>query len=127
MPRAIAAPFSPASRATWSPCSCSASCALPKATPTRPSPSAGRPSQPPQDALASYDRALIARADYADALYNRGNALQDLKRAEEALASYDKALALNPRSATALYNRGNVLHQMERLAEALADYDQALK
>ena len=46
------------------------------------------------------------RPDYAEALSNRGNALQDLKRPEEALASYDKALAIRPDHADALFNRG---------------------
>ena len=45
------------------------------------------------EALASYDRALSLRPDYAEALNNRGNALQELKRLDEALASYDRALS----------------------------------
>ena len=36
-------------------------------------------------------RALAARPDYPEALNNRGNALQQLKRHEEALASFEKA------------------------------------
>ncbi len=59
----------------------------------------------PEEALASYDKALAIRPDYADALFNRGVALQDLKRPEEALASYDKALAIRPDHADALNNR----------------------
>ena len=46
------------------------------------------------EALASYDRALSLRPDYAEALYNRGNALHELKRFEEALASYDRGAGL---------------------------------
>src|SRR5262245_8719777 len=41
------------------------------------------------EALASYDRALALKRDYAEAFNNRGNALRELKRFEEALASYD--------------------------------------
>jgi tetratricopeptide (TPR) repeat protein len=48
------------------------------------------------EALASYDRALAMRPDYAEALFNRGITLQELKRFEEALASHDCALALRP-------------------------------
>ena len=55
-----------------------------------------RPAASGAEALASLDRALAIKPDYADALANRGNALIDLGRAEEALASYDKALAINP-------------------------------
>ena len=57
-------------------------------------------------ALASYDRALTVRPDYAEALSNRGITLQELKRFEEALASYDRALTVRPDYAEALYNRG---------------------
>ena len=49
-----------------------------------------------EDALASYDKAIALKPDYAEAYNNRGNALKDLKRFEEALASYDKAIALKP-------------------------------
>ena len=43
-------------------------------------------------ALASYDRAVAVRPDYAEAQSNRGDALHALKRYDEALASYDRAL-----------------------------------
>ena len=77
-------------------------------------------------ALASYDRALTLRPDYAEALSNRGNALSELKRFEEALASYDRALTLRPDYAEALSNRGNALKELRRFDEALASYDRAL-
>ena len=51
--------------------------------------------------------------DYAEALNNRGNALQELTRPDEALASYDKALALKPDYAEALNNRGNALQELQ--------------
>ena len=41
-------------------------------------------------------QAICVRPDYAQAFYNRGVALQGLRRFDEALASYDKALALKP-------------------------------
>ena len=80
----------------------------------------------PEEALASYDKALAIKPDYVEALNNRGNALRDLKRLEEALASYDKALAIRPDYAEALNNRGNALHDLKRPEEALASYDKAL-
>ena len=76
--------------------------------------------------MASYDRALGIRPDFAEAHANRGSALHALKRFEEALASYDRALALRPDYAEARYNRGNVLHALKRFEEALADYEHAL-
>jgi hypothetical protein len=103
----------------------------------------------PEDALASYDRAIALQPDYAEAYSNRGVALLDLKRLDDALASFDKAIALKPGSAeahspedalasldnavavkpgyaTAHYNRANVLLERKRPGEALASYDQAI-
>ena len=57
------------------------------------------------DALASYDRALAVRPDYAEALSNRGNTLHELKRFDDALASYDRALAVRPDYAEAHLNK----------------------
>jgi tetratricopeptide (TPR) repeat protein len=73
--------------------------------------------------LASYDRALAIKTNHAEALNNRGNALQDLKRFAEALASYDGALAIKPDYAEALNSRGIALRDLKRFAEALASYD----
>jgi tetratricopeptide (TPR) repeat protein len=80
----------------------------------------------PEEALASYDKALAIRPDHAEALNNRGTALQDLQRPEEALASYDKALAIRPDHAEALNNRGTALRDLKRPMEALASFDKAL-
>jgi tetratricopeptide (TPR) repeat protein len=77
-------------------------------------------------ALASYDRALALRPDYAEAFSNRGVTLHELKRFEEALASYDRALTLRPDYAEAFCNRGLTLHKLKRFEEALASYDCAL-
>src|SRR6516165_331553 len=77
-------------------------------------------------ALASYDRALALRPDFAVALYNRGVTLQELDRCEEALASYRRALALRPDFVEALNNLGNTLRQLKRYDEALASYDRVL-
>ena len=45
-------------------------------------------------ALASYDKAIELKPDYADAYSNRGIALSNLKRYAEAVESYDKAIQL---------------------------------
>ncbi len=78
------------------------------------------------EALASYDRAFAVQPDYAEALFNRGNTLQELKRLDEAVASYDRALTMRPDYAEAFNNRGNALKELKRLGEALASYDRAL-
>jgi tetratricopeptide (TPR) repeat protein len=48
------------------------------------------------EALASYDRLLAIRPDYAEGHNNRAVVLADLERFEEALASYDKAALGKP-------------------------------
>jgi tetratricopeptide (TPR) repeat protein len=78
------------------------------------------------EALASYDRALVVQRDHAGALCNRGVTLHELKRFDEALASYDRALAARPDYAEALFNRGITLQELKRFEEALASYDRAL-
>jgi protein O-GlcNAc transferase len=79
-----------------------------------------------QEALASYDRAVSLKPNYAEAYNDRGNTLLSLHRPAEALASYDRALALKPNFAEFQNNRGNALIQMRRQAEALASYDRAI-
>ena len=78
------------------------------------------------EALASFDRALMVRPNYAEALCNRGLTLHELKRFDEALASFDRALAVRPDYAEALNNRGVTLCELKRFDEALANYDRAL-
>jgi len=48
------------------------------------------------EALASYDRALSLRPDYAEALHNRSVALLDLQRYEDAIASFAQLLEIAP-------------------------------
>jgi predicted O-linked N-acetylglucosamine transferase (SPINDLY family) len=80
----------------------------------------------PEDALASYDKALGIMPDDAQMLYNRATALAALKRFEEELASYDKALRIKPDFAEALYNRAINLQNAMRLEEALENFDKVL-
>ena len=79
-----------------------------------------------EEALASFDRALRLKPDYAEVLANRGNALLRLERLEAALACYERAIALKPDYFTAHYNRGNALLALNQPDEALDSYDRAL-
>ena len=78
------------------------------------------------EALASFDQAILAGKGYADLFSNRGVALKKLNRPNEALDSFDQAIAIDPNYATAYYNRGNILQTLKRLDEAIASYDQAI-
>ncbi len=78
------------------------------------------------EALASCNKALAIRPDYADAWNGRGVALAELKQPAEALASYDKALAIRPDYANAWINRGWALVELGRHEEAVASYDKGL-
>ena len=78
------------------------------------------------EALASCNKALAIRPDYADAWNGRGVALAELKQPSEALASYDKALAIRPDYANAWINRGWALVELGRHEEAVASYDKGL-
>ncbi len=64
-------------------------------------------------------------SDYAEALHNRGDVLQDLRRLEEALESCDRALRIRPDYADALHSRGDTLLALGRVGEALDSYERA--
>jgi tetratricopeptide (TPR) repeat protein len=78
------------------------------------------------DALASYDKAIALKPDYAEAHCIRGTVLKELKRYVDALASYDKAIALKPDYAEAYNDRGTALRDLKRLDEALVSCDKAI-
>ncbi|MDD5187461.1 MAG: tetratricopeptide repeat protein, partial [Methanoregula sp.] len=62
----------------------------------------------------------------APAWYNRGVALQRLRRYDEALASYDHAITVDPSNVSALYNKGVLLEELARFEEALAAYNHVI-
>jgi hypothetical protein len=62
------------------------------------------------EAVASYDKAISLKPDYAESWSNRGIVLQELKRLDEALASFDKAISLKPDYAMACWNKSFLLN-----------------
>jgi predicted O-linked N-acetylglucosamine transferase (SPINDLY family) len=78
------------------------------------------------EALALLDRALRFKADYFEALVERGNVLQLLNRHDAALASYESASRLRPDDVEAIYNRALALVGLGRHAEALQSFDRVL-
>jgi tetratricopeptide (TPR) repeat protein len=79
-----------------------------------------------EEALGSYEKALLLKPDYSEVYNNRGNTLQSLKRFNEALESYARAIILKPGYADAHYNLGNTLQELRRFDEALVHYDRAI-
>ncbi|MGA1982269.1 MAG: tetratricopeptide repeat protein [Acidobacteriaceae bacterium] len=77
-------------------------------------------------ALDLIDRAIAARADFAEAYFSRGNALFALERYQAAVESFDKTIQLNPHYAEAHNNRGGALQALERYEEAVESYDRAV-
>jgi predicted O-linked N-acetylglucosamine transferase (SPINDLY family) len=78
-----------------------------------------------EEALASYDKALLARPDFFEALFNRANTLLELKRPEGALGNYDQVVTLRPDFTSGWNNRGTALRNLQRLDEALASFSRA--
>ena len=76
--------------------------------------------------MASYERAIASKPDFAEAHNNRGLALCDLDRHNEALVSFERAIALKPDFAEAYYNRGNTLRELRRHTDALVSYQRAI-
>ena len=79
------------------------------------------------DAIASYDRFLLAKPDFAEVLNNKANALSALGREAEAMTCYEQALRQQPDFPDAYFNRGNLYMDMRRYALALDDYEQVLR
>src|SRR6476661_11116119 len=70
------------------------------------------------DALASYDRALAIKPDYAEALNNKGNLLIRRDRWQEAEDVCRKAAVLRPEDPNAWNNLGFALNGLYRWDEA---------
>ncbi len=77
-------------------------------------------------AIASYNRAVELRPDYAYAFCNRGAVQQALGLTTEALSSYDQAIKHQATDAMAHYNRALLMQDCSRWDEALAGYDRAI-
>ncbi len=59
--------------------------------------------------------------------YNKGIALQELKRYGEALDAFDKALEISPDNAKILFSKGIALKNLMKYEEALQTFDRSLE
>lgn len=77
-------------------------------------------------ALASFDKALLCKPEYAEASLHRGNVLRDLGQFDNAVQSYELAIRLAPQQVQAHVGRGDALAALERWAEAETSYTEAI-
>ncbi len=77
-------------------------------------------------AIGLMDKAIAINPDVAAVHYNRGLALQELKKFHEASKSYAKAFTLKPDYEEAYYNCGIVLGELQEFDVALLCYDKLI-
>lgn len=78
-------------------------------------------------AIRCYERAIAAKADFAEAHNNIGNALQRSGQYADSIPWYERAIALNPDYAQAYSNMGAALQELGRFDASIAAYRQALQ
>ncbi len=81
----------------------------------------------PEQALASFDRAVELDEDRATAYVGKGMAHTQLGQPARALAAYRKAIEHDPNNAQAYNNAGGVLASLGRYREAIQFFDAAIK
>ena len=79
------------------------------------------------EAAACYQRALVLRPAYVNALNNLGNTLKDQGKLDEAIACHRRALELKPDYAEVYGNLGLALEDQGKLDEAIACHRRALE
>jgi tetratricopeptide (TPR) repeat protein len=79
------------------------------------------------EAIVLYDLVLKVDPRQADALNNKGLALNNLGRCEEAVFWLDRVLKIDPKDVAALNNKGLALTGLGRYEDAISWFDKALK
>jgi tetratricopeptide (TPR) repeat protein len=79
-----------------------------------------------QEALACYNTAVGSATTHVIALFNRGNALEELGFFAEAIADWTAAVALEPDCGDAHYNLARALSRDGRPREALRHWTKYL-
>lgn len=81
----------------------------------------------PDDAVASYTKALRLNPEFAEAHNNLGEALRIQGKLDDAIASYNKALHFKPDYVSAYNNRGAALKSAGKVDEAIASFSKAIR
>jgi len=80
-----------------------------------------------EEAVASFDKAIKIKPEFADVWKSKGDALQELERYDDAIACYDKVIEIDPKSRYAWDLKGVVLEELERYDDAIASFDKAIE
>ena len=78
------------------------------------------------EAIESFNKALLLNPDYAEAHNNMGIVLQDQGKLEKAIGAYKKAVVIEPDFAEAYNNMGTALKEQGKLDKAIVSYSKAL-
>ena len=80
----------------------------------------------PDLAITSYQRALLIKPDYADAIVNLGVAYKDQGRISDAIECYQKAILIDPKSPESFFNLGKLQVYIGDLASAMLNFERAI-
>jgi len=72
-------------------------------------------------------KATSINPNQANAHFNRGIALQELRKFKDALISYDEAIKLKDNYYAAYCNRGQVFLKLKKIEAAISDFNKAIK
>lgn len=77
------------------------------------------------EAIHSFDQAILHAPGYAEAYYNRGNAFLASRQYQQAALDYEAAIRLNPSHALAYNNLGVVFYELRQYQVSLTCYARA--
>ena len=80
-----------------------------------------------EEALASYDRALVINPRHLEVLVNSGALLRDMRRHHEALERFRRVIEIDPEYETALGNYGILLTELKEGTQAVAIFERLLR
>ena len=78
-------------------------------------------------ALASFDKAIQLKPDYADAYNDLGLTLRAAGNVDGAVADFEQALRIRPRFAETRVNLGNIFGERKQWKEAVSQFEEALR
>jgi len=81
----------------------------------------------PKAAIALFNQALKADPKNTTALYNKGKALNQIRKYQDAITCFDKVLEITPNDAPSLNNRAIALAELGNPEDAMKFYDKAIE